>query len=525
MINDYLTTTYNAALYLRLSKEDEVNKQSESITNQRDFLTGYVLEQGWNIAGIYIDDGYSGLNYDRPDFKRMLTDIEKKNINLVITKDLSRLGRDYIDTGYYLERYFPTKKVRYIALNDGIDTMADMINNDISPFKAVINDMYAKDISKKVRAAFKTKQETGQFIGSFAPYGYIKDPNNNNRLLIDEETAGVIRRIYALFLNGKSTVAIAEILNGEGAESPAAYKKRTLPTYKTINVKYFLWDRENVRSILRNSTYCGNLAQRKTQKVNYKVNKTRIVPFREWVTAEATHEGIISVSDFESAQILLDKKANNYVKNGQRNRLLNGLLFCKECGGKMTYRGGTPHYYLLCLAYSRFGLKACHSNALREDFVEKYVLDELRSIAKQTLKDDFCEQFSSMKPQEQANAGEEIKKIKTRIDDTRQIIKNLYVDKLKGLIDEDILLEVSRQYSEELQQLQRRLAELEQQQNRPATKNDYKELIKQLTNFDVMDKSILMKLIDKIEISKEKEIFITYNFKNPFISTGKLGQT
>jgi len=524
-MNDYLTTIYNAALYLRLSKEDEINKQSESITNQRDFLTQYVLEQGWNIAGIYIDDGFSGLNYDRPDFKRMLEDIEKKNINLVITKDLSRLGRDYIDTGYYLERYFPTKNVRYIALNDGIDTMADMINNDISPFKAVINDMYAKDISKKVRACFKTKQETGQFIGSFAPYGYIKDPDNNNRLLVDKETADVVRRIYALHLDGKSTVNIAEILNEEGIECPAAYKKRTLPFYKTINIKYFLWNRDSIRLILRNPTYCGNLTQRKTQKISYKVDKKRIVPFKEWVTAEATHEGIISVEDFENAQILLDKKANNYAKSKQRNRLLNGLLFCKECGGKMTYRGSERRYYLLCLAYSRFGLKVCHSNALPEDLVERYVLNELRSIAKQTLKDDFCERFSGMQPQEQTSNGEEIKQVKVKLDDTRRIIKNLYVDKLKGIIDEGILLEVSRQYSAELQQLQRRLAELEQQQNCPATESDYTDLIKQLVNFDVVDKSVLLKLINRIEISKDKEIFITYNFKNPFISKEKLGQS
>jgi DNA invertase Pin-like site-specific DNA recombinase len=524
MNNDYLTT-YNAALYLRLSKEDEINKQSESIINQRDFLTGYVLEQGWNIAGIYIDDGFSGLNFDRPDFKRMLADIEKKNINLVITKDLSRLGRDYIDTGYYLERYFPTKNVRYIALNDGIDTMADMINNDISPFKAVINDMYAKDISKKVRAAFKTKQETGQFIGSFAPHGYIKDPDNNNRLLIDKETAGVIQRIYALYLSGKSMVAIAEILNDEGVESPATYKKRVFPNYKTSIVKYFLWNREQVKTILRNPTYCGNLTQRKMHKVSYKVDKNRMVSPKDWVTAEATHEGIVSVADFENTQLLLDKRANNNAKRTQTNRLLNGLLFCKECGGKMTYRGKSPNYALICLAYSRFGLRACYNNALREDFVEKHIVSELRKIAEQTLKDDFCEQFSGLKPQEQGNLCEEIRQVKAKLDDTRQIIKNLYVDKLKGLIDENILLEVSRQYSAELQQLQFRLSELEQQQKCPVTKNDYTELMKQLANFNVVDKSILMKLIDKIEISKDKEIFITYNFKNPFISIEKQGQT
>jgi predicted nuclease with TOPRIM domain len=162
---------------------------------------------------------------------------------------------------------------------------------------------------------------------------------------------------------------------------------------------------------------------------------------------------------------------------------------------------------------------------MREDIVEKYVLDELRKIAKQTLKVDFCDQFSGLKPQEQANTSEEIKQVKAKLDNTRQIIKNLYVDKLNGIIDESILLEVSRQYSAELQQLQRRLSELEQQQSRPATQNDYKELIKQLANFDMVDKSILMKLINKIEISKDKEIFITYNFKNPFIHAEKHGQT
>jgi DNA invertase Pin-like site-specific DNA recombinase len=520
MINDYLTT-YNAALYLRLSKEDEINKQSESIINQRDFLTGYVLEQGWNIAGIYIDDGYSGLNYDRPDFKRMLTDIEKKNINLVITKDLSRLGRDYIDTGYYLERYFPTKNVRYIALNDGIDTMADMINNDISPFKAVINDMYAKDISKKVRTSFKIKQKTGQFIGSFAPYGYIKDPNNNNRLLIDEKVAGTVRRIYELYLKGKSPLVIAEILNDESIECPSVYKMRMLPTYKHPRVTHFLWSRQKVKQILQDPTYCGNLTQKKAQRINYKVDKLRQLPISEWVTVEGTHEPLISTEDFENVKEIIKKRGNNYIKKGQRTRLLNGLIFCKECGGKMTYRNGGGKYYLVCLAYSRFGLRACYSNSLREEFVENYVLDDLRNIAKQTLSNDFYKQLNDLEPQEKNNRTKEIKAVKSKLEETRSIIKKLYVDKLKGIIDESILIEVSSQYSVELQQLQRRLAELEQGQSQPATQNDYKELIKRLTNFDVVDKSILMKLINKIEISKDKEIFITYNFKNPFIHAEK----
>ena len=514
MKNDY--QIYNTALYLRLSKEDETSGQSESINNQRDFLTKYVLEQGWNIAGIYIDDGFSGLNFDRPDFKRMLADIEKKKINLVITKDLSRLGRDYIDTGYYLERYFPTKNIRYIALNDGIDTMQDTSNNDISPFKAVINDMYAKDISKKVRASLKTKQETGQFIGSFAPYGYIKDPSNKNHLLIDEQVAHVVRRIYEMYLNGKSTVAIAEILNDEEVECPSAYKKRMFPNYKIGNGKHFLWNRDQIKAILLNPTYCGNLTQRKMQKVNYKVSKTQMFSPEEWLTANGTHEGIVSVADIENAQAIMNKRANNYGKKTQRNRLLNGLLFCKECGGKMTYRkSGKDKYQLLCLAYSRFGLRVCHNNALREDLVERYVIDNLREIAKSTLSADFYNQFDNLKSQEKGTSDEQIKVVKNKLDETRRIVMNLYVDKLKGVIDESILLEVSSQYSAELQQLQRRLDELEQQKANPITENDYKSLIKQIAEFDVIEKSILMKLINKIEISKDKQIHISYNFKVP----------
>jgi len=194
-LND--TETYSVGIYLRLSKEDEIAGQSESISNQRDFITSYVLEQGWDIYDFYIDDGYSGLNFDRPAFKRMISDIENKKINLVITKDLSRLGRDYIDTGNYIERYFPQRNVRYIALNDGIDTFASSANNDMSPFKSVINDMYAKDISKKVRAVLDTKRKKGQFIGAFAPYGYKKDPTNKNNIIIDEVAASVVRRIYS----------------------------------------------------------------------------------------------------------------------------------------------------------------------------------------------------------------------------------------------------------------------------------------------------------------------------------------
>ena len=377
--------------------------------------------------------------------------------------------------------------------------------------------MYAKDISKKIRAALKIKQETGQFIGTYAPYGYIKDQNNKNKLLIDDEVAHVVKRIYEMYLSGKGAVAIAELLNDEGVESPSAYKKRVLPKYKPTRTKLFLWSGDSIKLILQNPTYCGNLTQHKQHKVSYKMDKKKGIPAKEWVTATGTHEGIVSGADFENVQLIMGKRAN-YSKKGKRTRLLSGLLFCKECGGKMTYRGRENNHTVLCSAYSRFGLRACHSNTMREDIVEKYVIDELRKIAKQTLSANFNERFNSMKPTGNERTDEEIKAGKKKIDEIRQIIKNLYIDKLKGIIDESILLEVSSQYSAELRQIQRRLAELEQQKENPVTEVDYKELIRQIANFDVPDKSILLKLINKIEISKDKQVFISYNFKNPCIS-------
>ena len=227
---------FNVGIYLRVSQEDEKEGQSESIGNQQDFITRYVLEQGWNLTNVYIDDGWSGLNFERPDFKRMIADIESKKINLVITKDLSRLGRDYIDTGYYLERYFPQKNVRYIAINDGIDTFSQNGNTDMSPFKAVINDMYAKDISNKVRTALHTKKLKGDFIGSVAPYGYMKDPNNKGKLIIEEETAEVVKQIFEIFLEGGTKLGIANKLSMQGVPTPSQSKnlKATQKRHKGV---------------------------------------------------------------------------------------------------------------------------------------------------------------------------------------------------------------------------------------------------------------------------------------------------
>ena len=214
---------YHAALYIRLSKEDESEGPSQSVQNQESLLREFVQQHRLSVYDTYVDDGWSGTNFDRPDFQRMIADIEAKKVNMVITKDLSRLGRDYIMTGHYMERYFPEHRVRYISLLDGIDTGVDSTANDITPFRAIMNDMYAKDISKKIKSVKRDKQRKGQFIGGKPVYGYKMHPTEKNKIVIDEEVAPVVRRIFALALSGMSCRNIAALLNQEGVPTPATY--------------------------------------------------------------------------------------------------------------------------------------------------------------------------------------------------------------------------------------------------------------------------------------------------------------
>ncbi|MCL2838160.1 MAG: recombinase family protein [Oscillospiraceae bacterium] len=521
MFNNFLEIIYKVAIYLRLSKEDESSEQSESIANQKEFITQYVIEQGWNIVDIYIDDGYSGLNYDRPDFKRMIADIESKKVNLVITKDLSRLGRDYIDTGYYLERYFPEKNVRYIALGDGIDTFSQSNNNDMSPFKSVINDMYAKDISKKVRIAMDTKRKNGQFIGAFAPYGYIKDPNDKNAFLIDEEAAKVVRRIFNDYMNGISMCGIVKNLNNEGVPCPAKYKLHT-STYKNAMLKKYRWTQETIKNTLTNPSYMGSMTQRRQEKINYKLEKYRKIDRKNWIIVENTHEPIISSEDFHAVQELIEKRIVHYAKPEEAPHLLNGLLFCQDCGAKMTYRRSkSKKMMMLCMTYTKYGPSVCTNHQMYENVVESYVIDELKAMANHTLNDDYYKEFEGLKVKRGKQIETELETISRKLAEVKEIIKGLYLDKLKGVIDEDLFLSMSGEYNEEkefLSQKYIKLADKMKAEQAPKTPIDYMSIIKEISNFDIVEKSILFKLIDRVEITAEKEIVVNWKFSNPYVS-------
>ena len=256
---------YRVGLYIRLSKEDDREGQSESVANQLSMLTDFARQQRLDVYDTYIDDGWSGTNFDRPAFQRLIADIEAKKVNMVITKDLSRLGRDYIMTGHYMERYFPEHRVRYLSLLDGVDTGVDSTANDITPFRAIMNDMYAKDISKKISSVKHDKQRKGLFIGGKAVYGYKLHPTEKNKIIIDEEAAPIVRRIFQMALEGMSCRQIAVRLNGEGVPTPAAYAGIAVSHPGPYSG---LWSSERISDMLQNETYIGNMVQGRSRKLS-----------------------------------------------------------------------------------------------------------------------------------------------------------------------------------------------------------------------------------------------------------------
>jgi len=516
-----VNTIFNVGIYVRLSREDERSIESESIINQKDYLTRYVLEQGWSLVEIFADDGYSGTNFNRPDFNRMLTYIESKKINLVITKDLSRLGRDYIDTGYYLERYFPERGIRYIALNDGIDTFESNSNNDMSPFKSVMNDFYARDISKKVRSTINQKRKNGEFIGAFAPYGYRKDPQNKNKLVIDQTTAHIVRKIFNLFVNGTSLMKIAFILNDENIPSPRAYKKQ-ISNYKGRDGKLDIWSFETIKYILTNPTYSGNVTQNRYTKINYKTEKLKKVPRESWITVHHTHEAIIDSETFQHVQEIFgirDYESKYTAKEGMKH-LLSGMIFCGDCGSRMTFiTSGAKLVYAICSRYKNH--KMCTRHSIPEKELEWSVIEQLKKIT--GYASDYQRLLSiaqkyTIHSIDDNQMNLEIVSINARIDEIKKTLKNLYEDKLKGIVSEIDFIDFSHEYNSEREKLMFRLGKLQKEQKGIQQEEQTEKLIKlvkKFADFTNVNKPMLIKLIKKIEIFEQRNITVYYKFPQP----------
>lgn len=378
-------TTYSAGLYLRLSKDDDGRNESISIGTQRDILTDYCSKKGFAIHDVYIDDGYSGLNFNRPRFQEMLDDIESGRINMVITKDLSRLGRDYIMTGYYSEIYFPSKGVRYIALADNVDTLKG--HNEIAPFKNILNDMYAQDISKKVKNAKHQRAKQGRCIGSDSPYGYVRDADTG-KLIIDPEAAEAVRLIFSLSQKGYGSVAIANELNRRKIETPSYYKFRTgkkryanFPS--VIRNEPYSWGAAAINNILSNPVYTGTLISLKTEVLNCKTKVRAKVPDDQRIVIPNAHEPIIDQELYDEITAL--RSSIGCTANTRRFNLFRGKLFCECCGhplsiSKKELLSGLADIYL-CMHHYHRPDECPKTHRIYHDMLYPYVLQQVRSFA------------------------------------------------------------------------------------------------------------------------------------------------
>lgn len=505
-------------MYLRLSRDDDSKTESESIKNQKIYLTEYVVKHpNWSLIDIYVDDGYTGTNFNRPDFIRLISDISSGKIDLVITKDLSRLGRDYIQVGYYTENYFPQRNVRYIAVNDGIDTFSKTSNNDIGPFMSVINDMYAKDISKKVRTVKRTKAEKGQFIGAFAPYGYKKKPNDITKLVIDEEPAEIVKYIFNEYVSGKGLAYIAHRLNEKGIDCPSVYKQKESKYHCKAVAN--LWGHNTIRKILTNKVYTGDLIQHKGEMVSYKVKKYRLLPEEEYLIKENAHEAIVDKKTFELAGDILKRKAHNIHKKENTEHLLAGLLYCPICHNKYTYQvqsGLKDDMVAICSMYNRYGKDYCTRRAIRESNLNKYVIEDLReNLIEKIDKERLINSIDKRKINtEKKSIEKNIVENKKRIETINQILKTAYEDRVNGIIDKDQFVTYSEGYKQEQKELISKTEKLEQKlENYENNKeNEIIKYIKEIVNFDNINRNIILNLIDNIEIMDKNNIRINYKF-------------
>ena len=374
---------YVAGLYCRLSRDDCQPGESVSIGTQRSMLLDFCEENGYEVINVYVDDGYSGLNFERPGFKYLLNDIEQGKINMVITKDLSRLGRDYIMTGYYSEIFFPSNGVRYIAMSDNFDS--NKLENNIAPFLNILNDMYAKDISKKIKNAKHQRAKDGAFIGGVAPYGYKKAHDSKYRLVINEETAAVVRKIYDLALAGNGAVNIAKQLAEEQIIKPSAYNGikyhgKSLEDYN----KPYEWSTASVLKILKSRVYRGDMVSLRTETVNYKTRVRKAVPPDEQIITADTHQAIISPEEFERVQQIINQ--HNCPADYHRETLFRRMLYCSECGHAMSaaYRRltYTEDDSYRCTHHFTHPDECKMTHAIYHKPLYNHVLNEIRTLGK-----------------------------------------------------------------------------------------------------------------------------------------------
>ena len=514
---------FNVAIYIRLSREDGDKEESDSVGNQRKLLTEYVAKKDdFILYDVYVDDGYSGTNFNRPSFQRMIADIEDGKVNCVVVKDLSRFGRDYIDTGRYLERYFPELGVRFISVTDSIDSMKQAYDM-LLPIKNIFNEQYARDISKKIQATVKSKQKAGEFIGAFTSYGYKKSPVDKNKLVIDDYAADVVRRIFSLYIQGYGKQRIAKLLNAEGILCPAEYKKVNGENYKNCNrlESTTYWSYSTINSILHREMYVGNMVQgTKHQRMRSKQKK---MPKEEWIIVENTHEPIIDKATWEKAQSLLQKRTRELDLETNKN-IFAGFVKCGDCGRAMTKNmwrraDGSKTYSLYCGTYKRNGKQYCTPHTLPMAVLEDIVLGDLKAIVDSVdnLKELVQSQsFTASKVKRIADT--ELSKIKAELERVKRLKKSIYEDYREELISKEEFLSYREDYLKKEELYSKQIEALEEKKKDNVTEDVFEtpwlKRLLELKDIETLDRDIVVEMISEIKDYENRKIKITYNFGN-----------
>ena len=515
---------FNVGIYIRLSQEDKDKKyesDSESVINQRELLRSYVKNLKFNLVDEYVDDGYSGTDFDRPGFKKLLQDIESNKINCVIVKDLSRLGRDHVMTGYYMETFFPEKNIRFISILESFDSFKNQASNDSSTFIIACNDYYSKQNSIKIRNVLNDKRKNGKFIGSKPSYGYMRDPLDKGHLIVDPETGPIVKRIFELRVSGVGPTDICSILNDEHIATPSGYKNIKHSSRLKVNDE---WTTSSIKKILTNQIYTGDMIQHTQTKVNYKSKKKITLDRSQWDIVENTHEALVDKETFNYAQVLRTRYSKNMkIKTNREKRLFEGLIYCKECGNRLSIylRKETGYWSINCNQYSRDPRRGrCSSHFFPYDFLEEQLLKKFNDKVSGLMKELDIEELNENVKKTLAKTTKTVESKLDKLTKDKEILLNriskLYDDRCNGTISVEIYKELASGDEAKLKEVNQRIEEenfkIKHMQSKESVMIDYTKKIIELLDLKKPKIELINSLVDRIVIDKDRNITMSFKF-------------
>lgn len=526
---------YHAAIYVRLSKEDgdvasAAKAESNSISNQKNLIRDFLKDKDDIIVvSERVDDGYSGSNFERPGFQMMLEDIRRGKVDCVVVKDLSRFGREYIDSGKYIERLFPALGVRFIAVNDHIDSKEESGRDDIVvPFKNLMNDAYCRDISIKIRSHLEVKRKNGEYTGAFTPYGYKKDENDRNRIVPDLYAAGVVKDIFRMKLNGMSQAAIADCLNGKGVLSPMEYKHslgiRIQDHFKTHELAG--WSSVSVRRILENEVYVGTLVQGRHSTPNHKIKKIVDKPEEEWVRIEDSHEPIVSKREFAIVQRLLGMDTRTS-PNEDEVYVLSGLAVCGDCGAPMIKRnvpaGGKVYSYYICSKNA--ATKECGTHRIPKEKLESLVFEVLKTHIANVLDAGRILEYIDTVPFQELEVKELERQKEAKeqeIQRCRELRDMLYEDLKDGIVSKEDYGELYEGYNSRRKKAEEAVRkikhEIQKVMEAKTDKYEWLRYFKEYQNISELSRMAVVELVDRVKVFDKDHVEIDFNFQDCFQS-------